>query len=75
MESRQLGTSELEITPIVLGTWALGGWLWGGTEQTQARSNALAGQVTLTPDDIAFIRDVFEPLELDEPYSPATAKR
>ena len=49
--------------------------LVGARTPDQARSNALAGQVTLTPDDIAFIRDVFEPLELDEPYSPATAKR
>ena len=28
---RQLGNSDLKITPVILGTWALGGWLWGGT--------------------------------------------
>ncbi len=36
MEPRQLGSSDLEITPIVLGTWALGGWLWGGTSHNDA---------------------------------------
>jgi methylglyoxal reductase len=38
MEARKLGSSELEISPVVLGTWALGGWLWGGTDETLARS-------------------------------------
>jgi aryl-alcohol dehydrogenase-like predicted oxidoreductase len=33
---RRLGNSELKITPVVIGTWALGGWLWGGTEHNDA---------------------------------------
>ncbi|MGC9316741.1 MAG: aldo/keto reductase [Armatimonadota bacterium] len=36
MELRQLGTSDLRITPIVLGTWAIGGWWWGGTDDQAA---------------------------------------
>lgn len=36
MKTRRLGTSELEVTPVVLGTWALGGWLWGGTAHNDA---------------------------------------
>ncbi|MEA3403733.1 MAG: aldo/keto reductase [Armatimonadota bacterium] len=36
MELRQLGTSDLRITPIVLGTWAIGGWWWGGTDDEAA---------------------------------------
>lgn len=28
MEMRQLGTSQVKITPIVLGTWAMGGLYW-----------------------------------------------
>ena len=36
MQTRQLGQSDLRITPIVLGTWALGGWLWGGTARNRA---------------------------------------
>jgi len=33
MEYRRLGNSDLEISRVILGTWALGGWMWGGTEQ------------------------------------------
>jgi len=33
MKKDRLGSSEIEITPVTLGTWALGGWLWGGTSK------------------------------------------
>lgn len=33
MEQRQLGNSDLQLTSVILGTWALGGWLWGGTKK------------------------------------------
>ena len=36
MQRRRLGTSELEISRIGLGTWAIGGHMWGG--QDDARS-------------------------------------
>ncbi len=36
MELRRLGTSDIEITPIVLGTWGIGGWWWGGSDDKQA---------------------------------------
>lgn len=36
MEHRQLGTSDLTISAITLGTWAVGGWMWGGTEDREA---------------------------------------
>ncbi|CUI16703.1 putative aldo/keto reductase [Candidatus Protochlamydia naegleriophila] len=29
MEKRQLGRSTVYISPIILGTWAIGGWMWG----------------------------------------------
>ena len=29
MQRRALGTSGLDITPIGLGSWAIGGWMWG----------------------------------------------
>lgn len=35
MEFRQLGSSDLEISTVILGTWAFGGWLWGGTGKNQ----------------------------------------
>jgi aryl-alcohol dehydrogenase-like predicted oxidoreductase len=31
MQQRRLGQTDLELSPVILGTWALGGWLWGGT--------------------------------------------
>ena len=30
MQQRALGSSGLEITSIGVGTWAIGGWMWGG---------------------------------------------
>jgi aryl-alcohol dehydrogenase-like predicted oxidoreductase len=30
MEYVRLGKSELEVSRVILGTWALGGWKWGG---------------------------------------------
>jgi aryl-alcohol dehydrogenase-like predicted oxidoreductase len=33
MESRQLGKSKVKVSPIILGTWAIGGWMWGGTDE------------------------------------------
>ena len=36
MEKRQLGKSEVEVTPIVFGAWAIGGWMWGGTDDDDA---------------------------------------
>lgn len=36
MLERQLGKSPVHITPIILGTWAIGGWMWGGTDEKQA---------------------------------------
>jgi aryl-alcohol dehydrogenase-like predicted oxidoreductase len=32
MDKRALGTSGFEITSIGLGTWATGGWMWGGQD-------------------------------------------
>lgn len=36
MQLRQLGKSNIKITPIILGTWAIGGWMWGGTDIKKA---------------------------------------
>jgi aryl-alcohol dehydrogenase-like predicted oxidoreductase len=36
MERARLGTSGLEVSRIGLGTWAIGGWMWGGTDREQA---------------------------------------
>ncbi|MBO0356994.1 aldo/keto reductase [Hymenobacter sp. BT186] len=36
MEYRKLGDSEVEVSRITFGSWAAGGWMWGGTEQNDA---------------------------------------
>ena len=36
MEYRRLGESDLEVTAIIFGAWAVGGWMWGGTDEDQA---------------------------------------
>jgi methylglyoxal reductase len=36
MQYRQLGNSELEVPVIAFGAWAIGGWMWGGTDDEDA---------------------------------------
>lgn len=32
MELRKLGKSDVKVTPLAFGAWAIGGWMWGGAE-------------------------------------------
>ena len=36
MKYRQLGDSDLEVPVVSFGAWAVGGWRWGGTDDTAA---------------------------------------
>jgi Predicted oxidoreductases (related to aryl-alcohol dehydrogenases) len=36
MEKRKLGESDLEISVIAFGAWAIGGWMWGGADAKDA---------------------------------------
>lgn len=36
METTILPGTELEVSRIGLGTWAIGGWMWGGSDEQQA---------------------------------------
>ena len=36
MERIQLGTSGIATSRIGLGTWAIGGWMWGGSDEQQS---------------------------------------
>lgn len=38
MEKVKLGKSGIEVTPITFGAWAIGGWMWGGTDNEDAIS-------------------------------------
>lgn len=36
MKTRTLGTTQINTSVIGLGTWAMGGWMWGGTDEKQS---------------------------------------
>ncbi len=36
MEYIRIPGTDLEVSRIALGTWAMGGWMWGGTDEPQA---------------------------------------
>jgi len=36
METQKFGNTDIQVTPVGLGTWAIGGWMWGGTDEAQS---------------------------------------
>jgi len=36
MEYRKLGNTDLELSVITFGSWAAGGWMWGGSDEKEA---------------------------------------
>ncbi|UNL86273.1 aldo/keto reductase [Priestia koreensis] len=36
MEKTKIGTSDVEASRIGLGTWAIGGWMWGGSDERES---------------------------------------
>ncbi|MBN1821420.1 MAG: aldo/keto reductase, partial [Prolixibacteraceae bacterium] len=38
--------TDIQITPIAFGAWAIGGWLWGGTDEKEA-INAIEKSIDL----------------------------
>jgi len=36
MQLKNLGTSQIKVTPLAFGAWAIGGWMWGGAEESDA---------------------------------------
>ena len=36
MQKRPIGASGIEASVVGLGTWAIGGWMWGGTDEAQS---------------------------------------
>ena len=35
-ESVRIPNTQLRVSRVALGTWAMGGWMWGGTDQREA---------------------------------------
>ena len=36
MEARKLGNSDVYVSPVIFGAWAIGGWMWGGNDDADA---------------------------------------
>jgi len=36
MEYRQLGNSDIQLSSVTFGAWAIGGWMWGGADRQVA---------------------------------------
>jgi aryl-alcohol dehydrogenase-like predicted oxidoreductase len=36
MEKRKLGNSDIEVSVLAFGAWAIGGWMWGGADSKDA---------------------------------------
>jgi aryl-alcohol dehydrogenase-like predicted oxidoreductase len=36
MEHAAIAGTSLEVSRVALGTWAIGGWMWGGTEEAES---------------------------------------
>ena len=36
MQHNSLGRSPLSVSPVILGAWAMGGWFWGGADDSQS---------------------------------------
>lgn len=51
MQMRQLGQSDVKVSPVIFGAWAIGGWMWGGTEEKESiaaiRASVEAGANTI----------------------------
>lgn len=54
MEKRQLGTSEIQITPIIMGTWQAGKRMWVGIEDAETvQAMRVAFEAGITTFDTA----------------------
>jgi aryl-alcohol dehydrogenase-like predicted oxidoreductase len=54
MELRRLGQSDVMVTPMAFGAWAVGGWMWGGAEeQASIRAIRAAYDLGITTIDTA----------------------
>lgn len=43
MEHRALGNSDVKVSPVTFGAWAIGGWMWGGSEEAESIAAIQAG--------------------------------
>jgi len=42
MELADIAGTSLKVSPVAIGTWAIGGWMWGGTDEAESVSTIRA---------------------------------
>jgi aryl-alcohol dehydrogenase-like predicted oxidoreductase len=42
MELAEIPGTSLKVSPVAIGTWAIGGWMWGGTDEAESISTIRA---------------------------------
>src|SRR5438105_1991816 len=42
MELTDIPGTSLKVSPVAIGTWAIGGWMWGGTDESESVSTIRA---------------------------------
>src|SRR5207253_10729946 len=42
MELIDIPGASLKVSPVAIGTWAIGGWMWGGTDEAESVSTIRA---------------------------------
>src|SRR5208283_3810693 len=42
MDYSVIAGSSLKVSRVAIGTWAIGGWMWGGTDETESISTIRA---------------------------------
>jgi aryl-alcohol dehydrogenase-like predicted oxidoreductase len=42
MELAEIPGTSLKVSPVAIGTWAIGGWMWGGTDEVESVSTIRA---------------------------------
>jgi aryl-alcohol dehydrogenase-like predicted oxidoreductase len=47
MERITISSSELNTSRIGLGTWAIGGWMWGGSDEAQSIATIRAAAMAM----------------------------
>jgi aryl-alcohol dehydrogenase-like predicted oxidoreductase len=58
MEKRQLGTSQIQITPIIMGTWQAGKRMWVGIEDAETvKAMRAAFEAGITTFDTAEVTE------------------
>ncbi len=63
MQTREIGRSGIEASVVGLGTWAIGGWMWGGTDEAKsiaAIQSSIDAGVTLIDTAPAYGQGVAE---------------